>query len=137
MLDSLKQLLGAVCDVVWELAVVIGPWLALIAWCVFWLFAVDWSKLRKILAGGGWIALLLICVSAVLVWGSIAPGVHDFGFPGEDYMGNSNFVGKTVYVTGLLCIMLLCGAVQNSGACDRFCNFEDDTEDEPADAAHH
>ncbi|TWU12595.1 hypothetical protein CA54_14190 [Symmachiella macrocystis] len=137
MLDSILNLLGAFWSVLSEIGGVLTPWIPLIAWCVFWLFAVNWSKLRVVLRGGGWIALLLICAAAVLVWGSVAPGTHDFGIPGEDYAGNSNFVGKTVYVTGLLCIMLLCGAVQNSGACDRFCNFSDDLDEEPADAAHH
>ncbi|MBW3543742.1 MAG: hypothetical protein KY476_26135 [Planctomycetes bacterium] len=29
----------------------------------------------------------------------------------------SNYVGKTVYVTALICIMLLCGSVQLAGCC--------------------
>jgi hypothetical protein len=45
----------------------------------------------------------------------------------------SNYVGKTVYVTALVCIMFLCGSVQLSGCCAACCRFE---EDEPHAAAH-
>ena len=41
----------------------------------------------------------------------------------------SNLVGKTVYVTGLICIMFLCGSVQLGGCCR--------VEDEPVAEVHH
>ena len=93
--------------------------------------AVNWTKLRLVLLQGGWIGLLLIGVVAVLVWGTVAPppsGSHHL-------LGLTlgNFVGKTVFVTTLICIMFLCGSVQLSGACGKLCQFE-----EPAvEPAHH
>jgi len=136
MLDSFLELFYAVWTLLATLGQTVLPWLPLIVWCVFWLFAVNWQSMHKTLWSGGWIAILLIAATAVLVWGSVDPSTHDFGITASDYQGTSNFVGKTVYVTGLLAIMMLCGAVQNSGAVDRFISFADEPEAEPADAHH-
>jgi hypothetical protein len=134
LLLSLKELLIALADVVGSLVLVILPLLPLVAWIGFWLFGVDWVKLRKVLLSGGFIGLLLIGVLAILVWGTISPppgGVHYF-------LGLKlgNFIGKTVFVTGLTCIMLLCGAVQLSGFCASWCRFEEDAPEEQLHAAH-
>lgn len=133
MLDAILNLLVAVWDVLAKLGVALTPWLPLIAWCVFWLFGVNWRKLHVTLARGGWIPVILIGLVAVLVWGLIAPptgDVNDFGWP------VSNFVGKTVYVAGLLCIMLVCGAVQGTGCCDRWCCFAEETDADTDDGGH-
>ncbi|MFO0918596.1 MAG: hypothetical protein U0872_09810 [Planctomycetaceae bacterium] len=56
-----------------------------------------------------------------LIWGVIAPPAT-----GSHYLLGltlSNFVGKTVYVTALFTIMLLCGSVQLSGACGDWATF--------------
>ena len=45
----------------------------------------------------------------------------------------SNFVGKTVYVTALICIMFLCGSVQLGGCC----RVEDDERVELRAVQHH
>ena len=64
----------------------------------------------------------------VLVWAVVAPpesGSHFlFG------LHVSNFVGKTVYVTSLVTILFLCGAVQLSGACGSLAHFAEDTVEE-------
>ncbi len=133
LLDSLLQLIQALWAVVSSLFWLALPWLPLIAWVAYWLFAVNWVKLRSVLLAGGWIGVLLIGLVMILVWGSVAPpdtadGMHHlFG------LRLSNFVGKTVYVTGLFSIMFLCGAVQLTGCCDRCCNFP---ADEPEDDHH-
>ncbi|MGE0377016.1 MAG: hypothetical protein AB7Q45_16520, partial [Planctomycetaceae bacterium] len=72
-------------------------------------------NLRRVLLSGGWLGGLLIMLVAIVGWGSIAPpesGTHSL-------LGLtlSNFVGKTVYVTSLAVIALLCGSVQLSGLC--------------------
>ena len=112
-----------------DLAVALGrvlvPLIPLVAWIAFWTLAVNWTKLRLVLLQGGWIGLALIAAVAVLVWGTVAPpptGAHHL-------LGLTlgNFVGKTVFVTTLVCIMFLCGSVQLSGACGTLCQF-----DEPA-----
>lgn len=110
----------------WELLVailaVLAPWTPLAAWIVFWLFAVNWVKLRESLAKGGWVGLVLIGAIMVLVWGNIAPGNGSFDFFG---LRVSNFVEKTVYVTGLFVMMFLAGALQLSGFCAACCQFEE------------
>jgi hypothetical protein len=54
----------------------------------------------------------------VLVWGNISPGAGTFDFFG---LKISNFVEKTVYVSGLFVIMFLAGALQLSGFCANCC----------------
>jgi hypothetical protein len=131
--DSLLNLLEALVLVFAELAEAIAPWWPLLAWIAFWLFAVNWVKLREFLLAGGWIGVLLIAVMMVLVWGLVAPPAD-----GAHYLLGlrvGNFVGKTMYVTGLLVIMLLCGSVQLSGACGRLCEFRE-PELEPVEHRH-
>jgi len=112
---SLWELLAA-------LVALIVPWTPLIAWIAFWMLAVNWVKLRETLARGGWIGLALIGAIMVLVWGNISPGDGAFDFFG---LRVSNFVEKTVYVSGLFVIMFLAGAVQLSGACACCVSFEE------------
>ena len=121
--DSLKDLIFALADVVIALAVLARPWIPLVAWMAFWMFAVDWEKLYPVLFGrGGLFGVMLICLMAVLIWGEIAPGTHDlFGLTDVN-----NYIGKTVYVVMLVCITWLCGSLQLSGCCSRFCQFEQD-----------
>ena len=128
--QSVIQLLTALGALIIALGRVLLPFLPLVAWIAFWTLAVNWTKLRVVFLQGGWIGLLLIGVVSVLVWGTVAPpptGSHHL-------LGLTlgNFVGKTVFVTTLVCIMFLCGSVQLSGACGRLCNFE-----EPAAEPHH
>ncbi len=124
LIDLLHALI-AILQAVWEFFIVfvsaLMPWTPLIAWLCFWLFAVNWTKLRQVMLQGGWIAVFLIGVVMILIWGMVAPppdGYHHmFG------LNISNFVGKTVYVTGLFCLMFMCGSLQLSGCCASCCNF--------------
>lgn len=134
LLDSLLQLITAAWDLVIVIVSLAVPFLPLIAWIAFWLLAVNWVKLFPILARGGWTGLVFTALMMILIWGNIAPPEsghhHLFGLTVD------NFFGKTIYVTGLFCIMLLCGVVQLSGSCDRWLNFPDDEEEEAEDHAH-
>jgi hypothetical protein len=127
LLNSLVDLSVAVYHVIVALIATIVPWTPLIAWVAFWTLAVDWVKLRVFILGGGWLGLLMMMFLAILGWGCIAPPESGSHF----VLGLtlSNFVGKTVYVTALAVIALLCGSVQLSGVCGPLCDF---TEDEPA-----
>lgn len=130
--NALFELSFAIMDLVVVLGGIILPWLPLIAWLGFWLFAVNWTKLRiQLTQGGGWIGLLLIAVVWIIIWGAVAPP------PSGSYalfgLHISNFVGKTVFVTGLYCLMLLAGAAQLSGAFANCCHF---AEPEPENDAH-
>lgn len=120
--NSLIELFFALTDLVVALGGILLPWIPLMAWLAFWLFAVNWTKLRvQLTEGGGWIGVVLIALVWILVWGVVAPPVSGsynlFG------LHLSNFVGKTVSVTGLVCLMLLAGAAQLSGAFANCCNF--------------
>lgn len=138
LLLSLKELLVAGGDVLASLTLLIArnfSIVALAAWIGFWLFAVNWVKLRQVVLSGGWIGILLIGVVMIIIWGVVAPppgGAHRL-------LGLTlgNFVGKTVFVSGLTCIMFLCGSVQLSGFCASCCRFEEDQPEQLAHASHH
>jgi len=135
LLESLKQLAIAGTDVLVSLGLMLLPLLPLVAWIAFWLFAVNWVKLREVILSGGWIGLLLIGAVMVIVWGAVAPpegGSHNF-------LGLTltNIVGKVVLVAGLMCIMLLCGSVQLSGFCAGWCRFDESTAEHELHAAIH
>ncbi len=119
--SSLLQLVTAVWQLIVALFFVITPWAPLIGFLAFWLFAVDWVKLRVVLVRGGWIGLLLIVFMATLIWGLIAPPPGDY----HNLLGLhlSNFVGKFVYVATLTVMLLLCGSVQLSGLCGSLAYF--------------
>ncbi len=124
LLESFLQTLGALLNLLYSLGALLLPWTPLAAWIGFWLFGVNWQKLRDVLLAGGWIGVLLIGLVMILVWGSVAPpadGMHRI-----QGLELSNYVGKTVYVTTLFCIMFLCGSVQLSGCCANCCQFEED-----------
>jgi hypothetical protein len=137
MLELWNALLQFVVSV-WDLLAAVGslllPWAPLAAWIAFWTFAVNWVKLRETLAKGAWVGVVLAAAVAVLVWGNVAPGSGLFDFFG---LKVSNFVEKTVYVSGLVCLMFLAGAVQLSGCCPGCCRFYEPAEpSEDHSAAH-
>lgn len=136
--QSLVELSFALVDLIGSLGALILPWTALIAWLVFWLCAVNWTKFRnQIVNEGGWIALLLIGFVWIIVWGVVAPpasgSYHLFG------LTISNFTGKTVYVSSLFCLMFLAGAAQLSGCCGSCCQLAEvpEVEDHGHDSHGH
>ena len=134
VLTNVVALLGAVWHLVISILQLILPWTPLVAWLAFWLYAVNWVKLREVLAQGGWIGVVAIGFMMVLIWGVIAPPAT-----GSHYLLGltlSNFVGKTVYVTALFTIMLLCGSVQLSGACGDWATFPEPAADDDHGHGH-
>ena len=121
LMYALADLVLALRDVVLSLGLLLLPWIPLFAWVLFWTLGVNWNTLRDVLRRGGWIGVVLIGLVAVLAWGSVWPPPRGY----YDLLGLriSNFVGKTVYVSGLICLMLLSGAVQLSGSCSRWLCF--------------
>ena len=106
------------------------PNLPLLGWILFWLFAVNWARMRETLLSGAWIGLFLIGFTTIVTWAAIAPpvaGTHNIAG-----LSVSNVVGKTVYVTMLFSIMFLCGAVQLSGCCGGFTTGDAESQDEQA-----
>jgi hypothetical protein len=123
LLEALSQFLSGTGSLLTALAAVVLPWAPLACWIVFWLFGVNWGKFRETLAAGGWIGVLLIALVAILIWGGIAPPAD--GFHVVLGLEITNFVGKTVYVSALVCIMFLAGSLQLSGCCANCCRFEE------------
>lgn len=134
--DSLVSLFGALWGILISLLAIVAPFLPLAGWIAFWLFAVNWVKLREVMIEGGWIGVVLIGVVTVLVWGTVAPPPD-----GDHYLLGltvSNFVGKFIYVTILFCIMFLCGTVQLGGFLPACCQFHEGeaATDEHGDDGH-
>lgn len=129
--SSLLQLVAALWQLTLALWFLVIPWAPLIAYVAFWLYAVDWLKLRPVIARGGWIAVLFIAVMTTLVWGLVAPPADSHYLLGRPV---SNFAGKFVYVSALVTIMFLCGSVQLSGLCGSWATFK---EDAPEEEHHH
>lgn len=122
LLHALQQLGESLWSLLGALQGVLIPWLPLLAWIAFWLFAVNWQALRLIFARGGWVGVVLLGVVAVLVWGVISPRLQPADVFG---LKVSNFVEKTVYVSVLVCIMFFCGSLQLSGFCRGYCQFDE------------
>jgi len=119
--SSFVQLLLALWQFGIALIALVVPWTPLLAWVAFWLYAVNWVKLTRVLLQGGLIAVIFLGLVATLVWGVAAPpeeGVHRL-------LGLTvgNFTGKFVYVTALIVIMMLCGSVQLAGLCGSWASF--------------
>lgn len=108
----------------------IAPWTPLLAWIAFWLFAVNWVKLRDVMVRGGFVGVVLIGLVWALVWGTVSP-VDQHEMLG---LAVGNYVGKMMYVTVLLCIMFLCGSLQLAGFLPACCRF---TEEETPAAEDH
>lgn len=132
LIDSILQLFFSLVGIGSSLFSLVLPWTPLIAWVAFWLYAVNWLKLREIFLKGGWVGFLLLAFVMILVWGAVAPPVSG----SHNLLGLklSNYVGKTVYVTFMFCIILICGSVQLSGAVRA--NFPEE-EPEPEHAHGH
>lgn len=116
MTDILKALAdfgGPIYGLVLALGSAVAPWLPLLGWVVYWMFCVNWRRLRPmIFTQGGLIGVVLLGLVAALVWGVIDP---NDGTTKIYSLYVSNFVEKIVYVSALICIMFLAGATQLSG----------------------
>ena len=122
LLQALRQLWESLGSLFLALAGVLLPWTPLAAWIAFWLYSVNWQKLRPTLAKGGWTGVFLLGALTVLVWGTISPSSVKADVYG---LLVSNYVEKTVYVSALICIMFFCGSLQLSGFCGECCRFEE------------
>ncbi len=123
VIQSIWNVVIAISQLLVELVHFISPWVPLLAWIAFWLCAVNWRRLYPILEKGGIIGVILTALMAILIWSVIS--VPEGGYHYLYGLKVSNVPGKTIYVTSLVVIAFLCGTVQLSGACDRFCCFKD------------
>lgn len=128
LFQALLNLVSALLEVLVAAGSLLLPWLPLIAWALFWALAVNWQKLSSVIKSGAFLGIMLLGLAAVLVWGCIAPPLD-----GRHYveifdlkLSVSNFVGKLVYVVGLIVIMFAAGSCQLSGMFDGLVCFADD-----------
>ena len=121
IIEALGQIIFGLQQIVSSIASVVltAPVLPVLCWTVFWLLAVDWIQLRQILLKGGLLGIMLVGFVMVIVWQQISPGSQ--AVLGLELNG---YIEKLVYVTALLSLMFVCGAVQLTGCCTRWCAAE-------------
>jgi hypothetical protein len=100
--DTLAQLIANL----WTLSVILlnlaFRWALVIAWVVWWLFAVDWKKAWSVLARGGWAPAVLLIIVAALVWSRLD----------ESPTAPGDFWWRLGGVSLLAAVALLCGWLQ-------------------------
>ena len=106
-------------DSLWNLGVDLGAlvagvlalamrWSLVIAWVVFWLWAVNWKKLWPVLAHGAWVPFVLLMVIAAIAWSRLDPtDCTCLGF-----VTVPNFWWHLGGVSLLMALTFLCGWVQ-------------------------
>ena len=89
----------------------LGPYLAaalpFVAWCAWWLGAVNWRKCWPALARGAWVPVLLLAVVAVMVWARLQ--ATDYPLLG---LTVPNGWWQAGGVAGLVAVALFCGWLQ-------------------------
>src|SRR4051794_24244956 len=83
----------------------IGVGLAVLIWCAWWLWAVDWRKAWPMLARGGWAPVVLLMLLSAYTWSRIAPGECA-------YCQLPNFWSQLGSVSALTALALFCGWIQ-------------------------
>jgi hypothetical protein len=99
-------------------------------WCVWWLWAVNWTKTWPVLARGAWAPVLLLMLTAAGVWSRLAPGdCTCLGF-----VTIPNFYWQLGGVSTLVTTALFCGWLQGRLG---WAPAEIDLEPPPADGHGH
>ena len=73
--NTLWQIVGNLGDLAAEIWQLGSNRSLLVLWLVWWLAAVNWTKLWPYLGKGAWVPLLLVANLAALVWSRLAPSV--------------------------------------------------------------
>lgn len=105
---SLLEFFAATATLIFALLTAALTWLPLWLWCVFWLFAVDWHRLRRILVPrGGMIPLVMIGLAAAYIVAQLL----------TPWTGSplTPLVQSIIVVTGWLVVMMACGTAQLLG----------------------
>jgi hypothetical protein len=55
------------------LLLLVGRWALVIAWFAWWLWGVNWSRAWLVLGRGAWLVVVLLMLTAALVWSQVAP----------------------------------------------------------------
>ena len=96
-------------------ASVLRPAIPMLAWAAFWYWAVDWRRLRGVLAAGGIVPMLVVLVLAVFVGIALdGGGARQFG-----PVPVSGWVSAVGWAAALCTIAFLAGAAQISRSSSR------------------
>jgi hypothetical protein len=106
--EALLQLGAALLVVLRELLGLVVRHILLLAWLAWWLGGANWKKLWPVLGRGGWAVLLLLWVTAALVWSQLEPKAWD----GPAGVSVPNFWWQLGGVGLLVAVTLLCGWLQ-------------------------
>ncbi len=87
---------------------VLAALLPLVLWGLFWLLAVNWRKAWPVLAEGGWAPVVLLGVTATLVWSRLVPSSGSF----FGLAAVPNFWWQLAAVAGIIGAALLGGWLQ-------------------------
>lgn len=80
----------------------------LLAWIVWWLWGVNWSKAWPMLRAGAWAPLVLLIIVVALGWSQLTPrDIRVFGF-----LRLPNFLWQFIGTGGFVCLALFCGWLQ-------------------------
>jgi hypothetical protein len=82
--------------------------LALMAWVIWWLWAVNWTKAWAALAQGAWVGLVLLVLLASMVWSHIDPSPWIVSGIGSV---SSSWACLSI-VCGMTALALFCGWLQ-------------------------
>jgi hypothetical protein len=90
-----------------SLANVLTVVLPIAAWCAWWLWCVNWTKLWPVLARGAWAAVVLFILMGGVVWGRVDP--MPLTWSGYYIPALTWHLGATMI---LAAVALLCGWLQ-------------------------
>jgi len=100
---SFLSFLGSLATFLAAIGRTLLPWLPALAWCAWWLWCVNWKKAWPVLAGGGWVVVVLLVLVSALAWSRIFPG---------KYLGLPNFWWQLGTCSVLALLALFCGYLQ-------------------------
>jgi hypothetical protein len=83
-------------------------WPLLLVWVAWWLLAVDWRKVWPVLRAGAWAPVVLLVLTAALVWSRLAP----YEYPLDSGAVVPNFWWHLLLVSVLALSALFCGWLQ-------------------------
>lgn len=113
LIDELTATSFAVGRLILVLLQLAGPWLPLAAWCGFWTFLIDWSRLRPMLGSGAAVPAVLLAVLGLVLWNLTSDSE---AMTTVLRLKVSTSVRHFVQVAGWSSLALICGAVQlNAG----------------------
>lgn len=105
---TLQELLIGLGTLVYQLFTLGWPYILLILWIVWSLFAINWPRAWAALRQGAWAPLILLMIVSALVWSRISPASCDC----LKIVTIPNFWWQLGYVGMLVAIMFFCGWLQ-------------------------